>query len=519
VSLQNSALPIGTSWWELIDARANLTPDRMFLSDERGRSLSFAEYRDAAERTAAGLVALGFAAKHVVSWQLPSTLEAAVLMAALSRLGIRQNPILPILRESEVGLITNQLQSRWIIVPGTYRGFDHPAMASKVVPVGCSVLDLSEFEATTHGIALPSGDPASLAAARSTNEERWNFYSSGTTAIAKGARHTDRSAMSSSIAQIELIHARECEVFPVAFPISHVGGIMVLTAYLRVGARVALMDGFDPATTPQSMADCGATILGSATPFFHSYLAAQSRQPDTPMFAQLHQLQAGGAPISVELNAECQRVFGMPIINQWGLTEFPSATSLSPDDAPEKFANGSVGRLVPGASLKVVGTDGQLVPDFSEGELWVNGPQRMLGYVDATLDAGVFDADGYFRTGDLGRMDTDGFVFITGRLKDIIIRNAENLSAVEIEGALSSHPAIADVAVIPVADQRTGERACAVVVVRAAMDAPTLSELAMHCASLGLAKQKTPEQLEFVDALPRNLMGKVLKHELRARFR
>jgi acyl-CoA synthetase (AMP-forming)/AMP-acid ligase II len=208
-------------------------------------------------------------------------------------------------------------------------------------------------------------------------------------------------------------------------------------------------------------------------------------------------------------------VFGTRIINQWGLTEFPAATSLGPDDRPEMFDH-SVGRMVPGAEVKTIGFDGMIAPSGTEGELWVRGPQRCLGYVESSLDADAFDAEGFFRTGDLGIVDEQGYVRITGRLKDIIIRNAENLSALEIENVLIEHPAIADIAVVGVPDERTGERACAVVVLAPGHESLSISDLATHCRARGLANQKIPEQLEIVEQLPRNPMGKVLKHLLRA---
>jgi cyclohexanecarboxylate-CoA ligase len=513
----------GPSWWQLIDERARLTPDRPFLSDESGRCATFGEFRHRAELTAAGLHDHGITADEVVSWQLPTTLEAAVLMAALSRLGARQNPIIPILRTAEVKLITSQLGSRWLIVPGTYRGFDHVEMAHEAVAGSdCAVIDASRWAIGTDALALPTGDASALAPDvdpgdahdPARDQVRWYYYSSGTTATAKGAKHTDRSAMAASNAQIAYLGLHEDDLLPVPFPITHIGGLMLLTTYMRVGARLLLMEAFDPVASPILMAERGATLLGSATPFFQAYLAAQRRHGDTPMFPKLRQLQAGGAPITPELNAECIRVLGTPIFNQWGLTEFPAATSLSPGDPPEKF-NGSVGRMAPGAQVKVVGFDGGVITDGGEGELWVRGPQRCQGYVDSSLDGDAFDADGYFRTGDLGTVDADGFVRITGRLKDIIIRNAENLSAQEIEDVLAEHPAVADVAVVGVPDPNTGERACAIAVLAVGYETLTIPELAEHCSAAGLAKQKIPEQLVTVDELPRNAMGKVLKHILR----
>ena len=380
------------------------------------------------------------------------------------------------------------------LVPGTSRGFDFVQMAKEAVcDRECTIIDTSDY-ATDTELALPRADPSTLPAATDPGEQvRWYFYSSGTAAAPKGAMHTDSSVMASSNAQIAYIGLEPDDLSPVPFPITHIGGIMLLSAYLRIGARLLLIEAFDPNTSPELMAAHGATLLGSATPFFHAYLAAQRRHGEQPLFPKLRELQAGGAPITPELNAECLSVFGMPIYNQWGLTEFPAATCLGPDDPPEKF-EGTVGRMAPGTSIKTVGADGNVTPPGVEGELWVNGPQRCKGYVDSSLDLEAFDDDGYFRTGDLGLVDQDGYVRITGRLKDIIIRNAENLSAREIEDVLSEHPAIADVVVIGVPDARTGERACAIVVLVPGHDLPTLAELAEHCQSKGSPSKRSPSR-------------------------
>jgi non-ribosomal peptide synthetase component E (peptide arylation enzyme) len=204
------------------------------------------------------------------------------------------------------------------------------------------------------------------------------------------------------------------------------------------------------------------------------------------------------------------------VANAWGLTEFPVVTSPPPDGAPEVLDH-TVGRPVPGVTVRVVDDSEREAAPGQEGELRLKGPQCFLGYVDASLNADAFDADGWFRSGDRGRIDPDGNVVVTGRIKDAIIRNAENISAQEIEGALVTHPAVADVAVIGVPDSRTGERVCAVVVAAPGGDV-TLGALTEHCAAQGLSRHKSPERLELVDALPRNLTGKVLKNELRARF-
>ena len=196
-------------------------------------------------------------------------------------------------------------------------------------------------------------------------------------------------------------------------------------------------------------------------------MAAQRRHGEEPLFPDLRACVAGGAPITPELGRQVREIFSVAgIANAWGLTEFPVATSPPPDGDPG-ILDHTVGRPVPGVSVRAVADDEHEVAPGDEGELRLKGPQCFLGYVDETLNADAFDADGWFRSGDYGRVDADGNVVVTGRIKDAIIRNAENISALEIEGVLATHPAVADVAVIGVPDARTGERVCAVVDARA----------------------------------------------------
>jgi non-ribosomal peptide synthetase component E (peptide arylation enzyme) len=189
----------------------------------------------------------------------------------------------------------------------------------------------------------------------------------------------------------------------------------------------------------------------------------------------------------------------------------------SVDDSDEEISV-TEGRPVRGVEVSVVDSEGRRCAPGDEGELLVRGPQLFRGYAGAQMDAGAFTADGFFHTGDIGVVRSSGHVQISGRLKDIIIRNAENLSALEIENALRSHPKVADVAVIGVPDPRTGECACAVVVLSPGVHSVTLDELGAHCRAQGLAAQKQPEQVEVVDLLPRNSLGKVLKRDLVRRF-
>jgi acyl-CoA synthetase (AMP-forming)/AMP-acid ligase II len=279
-----------------------------------------------------------------------------------------------------------------------------------------------------------------------------------------------------------------------------------------------VVEAFDAEATPPILARGGVTLAGAGTPFHMAYLAAQRKDPATPLFPHARAYIGGGAPKPPQLHYDVKaELGGVGIVSGYGMTEAPIVTMASVGDTDEVLA-GSEGRAVTGVDLITVALDGTRAPVGAEGEIRVKGPMVMRGYLDSSLDADAFDDDGYLRTGDLGRLDEAGNLAITGRVKDIIIRNMENISAKEVEDLLFTHPAIADAAVVGLPDDRTGERVCAVVVLKEGANAPGLNDLAAFTTERGLAKQKTPEQLEVVDALPRNPTGKVLKYELRARL-
>jgi len=343
------------------------------------------------------------------------------------------------------------------------------------------------------------------------------YYSSGTTAEPKGIRHTDVSVMASANAVMHGLGTGPDDVFPMAIPMAHIGGVGMLTAALISGMRIVLFDTWDPATTPERMAAHRPTILGSAVPFFLAYIAAQQRHGREPLFPALRTGVAGGAPLPPEVNRSVRETLGIRgICNSWGLTEFPIVTSPTPDD-PIEVLDTTVGFPGQGVRVRAVGADGREMPPGEEGELRVKGPQCFSGYVDPALDAAAFDADGWLRTGDLGTVDADGRVRVTGRLKDVIIRNAENVAALEVEDVLMRCPGVADVAVIGVPDPQTGERVCAVIVTQTGATV-ALDDVVAHCKHEGMTPFKIPERLEVVAAIPRNSMGKILKNDLRARF-
>jgi len=508
------------TFWDLVEGAVLAQPERVVLSDDYGRALTTTDLRDAALRTAAALADVGVKADTVVSWQLPTTLETMVVMCALTRLGAVQNPIIPLWRENEVRHALGQIRTEVFVVPREWRGFDHLGLARQmsrefgVIPVA---LDL-DGPPTDLNLRLPEGKSGQLQAASSAAESvRWIYYSSGTTASPKGIQHSDASVIAGTAGVIDMLGTASEDVNPIAFPVSHIGGAAMLAAALLTRMKLVLFDMFDPATTPFAMAPHRPTLLGSATPFFAAYLEAQSRHGGEPLYPNLRGCTGGGAPITVELGRLVREKLAVAgIANAWGLTEFPVATSPALD-AQADVLDHTVGKPVPGVQVRVVGHDGRETTNCAVGELRLKGPQCFLGYVDSSLNADAFDMDGWFRTGDEGFIDADGNIRVTGRIKDAIIRNAENVSALEVEEALITHPGVADVSVIGVPDARTGERVCAVVVPVPGSNI-TVSELSRHCEAFGLSRYKCPERVELVDELPRNLIGKVLKADLRRRF-
>jgi cyclohexanecarboxylate-CoA ligase len=504
--------------WELIERRAEVSPDAVLAHEDTGHELTFEGYRQACLRAAAGLSAgSGVQAGTAVSWELPTWNESLVLVGALSRLGARQNPLIPIYRGREVGFIATQSDASLLIVPTVYRGFDFEAMAREVAAArpGLQVLVVDR--------QLPDGDPAGLPPVTATPARaaeapiRWLFYTSGTTADPKGAQHTDLTVMASALAMAECLDIGPDDVSGLVFPFTHIGGIGWLIAALFTGCRLLITESFDAVATPAYLAANDVTLAGSGTTFHLAYLAAQRAAGPDSIFPAIRSYPGGGAPKPPQLHHDLKReIGGVGIVSGYGLTEAPIVVMATTEDPDEKLAQ-TEGRPTPGVELIVVALDGHRAGPGEEGEIRLKGPQVIRGYLDPSLDAEAFDDQGYFRSGDLGTVDESGYVTITGRLKDVIIRHGENISAKEVEDLLYAHPAVADVAVIGLPDPKTGERACAVVSV-AEGQSFDLDEMVSYLKGRGLRVQSIPEQLELVGTVPRNPAGKILKHALRETY-
>ena len=444
--------------WELVEARAAEAPDAVLAIDEDGRTLTGREFRDAAERAAAGLLAHGVGPDVNVSWMLPTWLESAVLVAALARLGAIQNPMLPILGPREMRFIAGQTGASLLIVPSEWRGRAFADEAREIAK------EQPGLEVLVADHALPEGDPSTLPPPPAPTSAadapvRWIFYTSGTTADPKGARHTDLTVKASAIGMIEALEVTDADRAAMVFPFTHIGGIGWLFTMLITGCVCIFVEAFVPATTIPVLQRERVTLAGAGTPFHMAYLAAQRDQPDTPLFPEARAYPGGGAPKPPQLHYEV-KARARRRRHRVGLRAHRDADPHDEHRARHRrAARGDRGCPTPGVELRIVTLDGKVAGEGEEGEIRAKGPQVFRGYLDASLDAAAFDEDGWFRTGDLGKIDRDGHVLITGRVKDIIIRHGENISAKELEDLLFTHPKIADVAVIGLA-RPADRRAC-----------------------------------------------------------
>ncbi|MGI5455706.1 class I adenylate-forming enzyme family protein [Streptomyces sp. CA-249302] len=484
--------------WELVDRRARLTPDRpVLLQDDR--TLTFGDLHARAERVAAGLYDMGVRPGTVVAWQLPTRIETALLSFALARLGAVQTPVIPFYREREVGFALRESRAEYFAVPGEWRGFDHTAMARRLGAKGV-------FEAYD---TLPDGDPAVLPPPPAEGTSvRWIYWTSGTTSDPKGVLHTDRSLIAGGSCLAHALHLSADDVGSMAFPYAHIAGPDYTVMLLLYGFPAVMFEQFAMPDALEGYRRHGVTVAGGSTAFYSMFLTEQRKQPGVKVVPSLRLLAGGGAPKPPEVYHAVVREMGVQLTHGYGMTEVPMITMGAPDDTVENLAT-TEGRPPEGMEIRIAG----------DGEVRLRGEAVCQGYLDPAQTAAAFDEDGFLRTGDLGFVTGSGHLVLTGRLKDVIIRKGENISAKEIEDLLAAHPAVGDVAVIGLPDAERGELVCAVVERPPGAEKPTLDAVTAYLRAEGLSVHKLPERLEVVDALPRNeTLRKVLKYKLRERY-
>jgi cyclohexanecarboxylate-CoA ligase len=476
---------------EALCAAATQTPDRVLIIDGAD-TLDCRALLQRANSLAQALLAR-LQVGSVVSFMLPNWHEAAVIYLGATLAGMVVNPILPSLREHELSYILADCESRIIFIPSTFRGHDYPAMLISV----CAGLPNPPEVVVVRGDQPWATSPLHTDLPQlDLDDVRMVLYTSGTTGKPKGVLHSHRS-LGALIAQLhQHWRVEPGDTFLVPSPVAHIGGsIYAFECPLLLDTTAVLMDQWDAAAAVTLMTEHRCTHMAGATPFLTGLLVAAkkalTRLPDLKVFI------CGGASVSPQLIRSAAAYFDKATVTRvYGSTEIPVTTVGAPDDRDRAADTDGLPGI---ADVKLVA-----------GEIRVKGPQMLLGYLHPEDDA--LDADGYFRTGDLGRWTDDGYLVVTGRAKDLIIRNGENISPKEIEDVLAGHPDIDEVAVVGLPDERTGERAVAVVITAATI---TVADLRRYLTERGVARFKIPEQVEIWDALPKNDAGKILKQQIR----
>jgi acyl-CoA synthetase (AMP-forming)/AMP-acid ligase II len=495
---------------------AEQTPSRTLLVDGDVRVDCTTLYRQAT--TLARSLLTRAPPGSVVSFMLPNWHEAATVYLATHLAGMIANPILPSLRDRDLTFLLADLQSRFIFIPDRFRGHDYAAMLHRVVPQ----LETAPAVAVVRGEAGPHipfaslctgehpQDPTARLPSVDPDAARLVLYTSGTTGTPKGVLHSQNSihALIRQLGQFWCVERGD--TFLVPSPISHIGGsIYAFECPLLLGTTAVLAEKWDADAALGLMVAERCTHMAGATPFLQQLLDAAKRA-DT----HLHGLKVfvcGGASVPPSLIRSAATHFDRTIFTRvYGSTEVPVTTIGVPDRHDLAHAAETDGRVGFG-EVKLVDASGA---PANEGEIRARGPQMLVGYLHADDEAAVFDAEGYYRTGDLGRWADRDYLVVSGRTKDIIIRKGENISPKEVEDVLVEHPNIAEVAIVGLPDEERGERACAAIV-PLHRPGPDVSEVRDFLKALGIASFKIPEQVAVFDRLPKNDAGKVLKHELR----
>jgi acyl-CoA synthetase len=490
---------------------------------------------DMGRRLAGALVHQGIVPGDVVAFQLPNWAEAVACFYGLLPLGVVLIPIVHIYGSKEVGHILRQSGARVLITTDHFGRQDYVANLESglpglpdlelvvIVPTDARTMPNLDTTVLSWSQALQLGDPPDRPARVDPDSPAIVGYTSGTTAEPKGVIHTHRSFLAdrrtwgSFMAQDTSVAPR---VRPTAnitgSPVGHITGLSSVMSPLFGRTPLDLIDAWDPATVLAAMSEDGVALQGGPPFFLLSLLDHPDFDPDVHL-PYVARLTMGGAPVPAEVARRAIEL-GISIVRAYGSTEHPSTTGSVHTD-PEDKKSFTDGRIMPGSEIRLLDSEGRSVPVGEPGEIRSRGPELFVGYIDPALTAEAIDTDGWYDTGDTGILDSEGYLTITDRKKDIIIRGGENISAAEVEELMARISGVAEVAVVAAPDARYGEHATAVI--RLLSDVPTfgLESVRSHLEAYGLARQKWPEELRFVDDFPRTASGKIQKHVLRVSLR
>ncbi len=514
-------------WWSaepVADRLARFAaqqPDRIAVIDDSTR-LTYGAFDRLVTRVAAGLWAAGMRPGDVIGLQLPNRMEFAIFQQAAVRMGAIYLPLIPQLREGDLSFLLDTVKAKVLVVPRSYRNFDHTGMVPGLRQSTPSLEHILVVDAAPNA----AGDVAVFlaerwedrfgeeiaAVTRDPDSIRIVSFTSGTESKPKAVMHSHNTMLFPLRNHTALFGFNADDVIFTPSPVGHsTGAVFGVEMGLYFGGTVVLMDGWNPEKAVEAIARERCSLMWGATTFYNDLTNAPNLGAHD--LSAFRFLCTAGAPIPRSLVTRVAERLGGQLVTAYGQSEGQNITITLPGDPIEKIT-GSDGRFQEGIDYKLVDIDDRPVLTGEEGEILYRGPNLCMGYLDPEHSARAFTEDGFIRSGDLGLMDADGYLRIVGRRKEIIIRGGENISPAEIEDYLFKHPKIASAAVIGLPDERLGQRACAAVILRDSATL-TLTELTDFMGSLGVAKFKYPERLEIVETLPRTLTGKVQRDVLR----
>ena len=481
------------------------------------RRISYRELDDLANRIASSLLKLGVGYQDVVSFQLPNWWEFIALSLACVRIGAAANPLMPIFRERELKFMLEMSETKVFVAPRSFRGFDFESMANslqKSLPtLRHTVIVDGEGENSFEKLLLQDFPRAGAGTAEEMKPDDvlLVMFTSGTTGEPKGVMHTPNTMLTSIDLSIERLQLTPNDVVLGASPLGHLTGYALLAMLpLMLGTTTVLQDVWDGKHALEIISKEGVTFAAGSTPFLSDLCNEVSKGAARPSNFRL--FLCAGAPIPPALVDRAFNEMNLTVCSAWGMTEVGAASVTEPGRAAEKSSR-TDGTPLPHVQLRIVDESGTALPAGETGRLVVKSPSLFGGYLKRPELNGL-DANGWFDTGDLAYMDTDGYIRINGRSKDIVIRGGENIPVVTVENLLYAHPAVAGVAIVGYPDARMGERACAFIVPKPGKTF-TFDEMSSYLSECKLTNQYRPERLEIVDDLPRTATGKIQKYQLR----
>ncbi|EOT5148405.1 medium-chain fatty-acid--CoA ligase [Escherichia coli] len=501
-------------------ARAMAMPDKIAVVDNHGASYTYSALDHAASCLANWMLAKGIESGDRIAFQLPGWCEFTVIYLACLKIGAVSVPLLPSWREAELVWVLNKCQAKMFFAPTLFkqtRPVDLILPLQNQLPQLQQIVGVDKLAPATSSLSLSQiiADNTPLTTAITTHGDELAavLFTSGTEGLPKGVMLTHNNILASERAYCARLNLTWQDVFMMPAPLGHATGFLHgVTAPFLIGARSVLLDIFTPDACLALLEQQRCTCMLGATPFVYDLLNLLEKQPAD--LSALRFFLCGGTTIPKKVARECQQR-GIKLLSVYGSTESSPHAVVNLDDPLSRFMH-TDGYAAAGVEIKVVDDARKTLPPGCEGEEASRGPNVFMGYFDEPeLTARALDEEGWYYSGDLCRMDEAGYIKITGRKKDIIVRGGENISSREVEDILLQHPKIHDACVVAMPDERLGERSCAYVVLKAPHHSLSLEEVVAFFSRKRVAKYKYPEHIVVIEKLPRTASGKIQKFLLR----